>query len=241
MISNRFNNHGGEVFMAKDEKRKTANFHIYDFMNSFGLKKSTRDVFALLYSFTQGEFGLYYGSQITLAQMLGISRRTVQRAYRELRERKLIEKVRIGKFSGIRCKDISTISLSDEQNKSESEAILETKPANEAQTPSKYCSDTNVCTNEPKEPSKCGGTIDFYKNPSPKYQPKSFGRLGYVYLTPEQYANLCSLVAVETVDLYIQKFELMLARNRDAPSLKTPAPHSHYRTIKSWLVKDFGT
>ncbi len=227
--------------MPKKKQAKLGSYHVYSFFRNLKLSRTATQVYAILYSFTLGEAGLYYGSQKYLSENLGISERTVQRAYRELRERKLIEKVRIGKFSGIRCKDISTLSLSDEQKKCESEAISETKPANETHTPSKYRSDTNICTNEPKEPSKCGGTIDFYKNPSPKYQPKSFGRLGYVCLTPEQYKSLCSLVAEETVELYIQKFELMLARNRDAPSLKTPAPHSHYRTIKSWLIKDFGT
>ncbi len=53
-------------------------------MYRLGLKNKTLIVYAALYSFSSGEYGVYFGSQKYLAASLEISVRTLQNSLKEL-------------------------------------------------------------------------------------------------------------------------------------------------------------
>ena len=76
--------------MSREKVIKTES-HVHRFMYGLGIKGSTLQVYAALYSFTLGERGLFHGSIAYLAASLMISERTVNRAYKRLRELGLIE------------------------------------------------------------------------------------------------------------------------------------------------------
>ena len=81
-------------------------YPIYKFMeHELGLRCSELRVYALLFSFSVGKAGMFYGSRKYLADTLSISERTVYRILKALFERELIENVwdRETGRSGIRC------------------------------------------------------------------------------------------------------------------------------------------
>ena len=84
-------------------------YPIYKFMeHELGLRCSELRVYALLFSFTLGKVGMYYGSRKYLADTLSISERTVYRILKILFERGLIENVcdKENGRSGIRCSNV---------------------------------------------------------------------------------------------------------------------------------------
>lgn len=329
----------------QEKKTRKANYHIFAFMREMGLTSSALSVYALLYSFTKSEAGLYYGSQNALAEMLGISVRTVQRVYRELLLRGYIERVRVGKFCGYKCvygvqsafgtsetvpynkesapekpserserierinEEKSTPEASEALNKENTPlAVCEAErgviteksrqtspsPTDKAQAETKkteplqkgarnersecpgdlpagdsrareggnFASDDAwkfdtggknrhhiekykryiyACESEDEDDKDEPPELLFYRNPNPKYKIYRFGRYKHVALTADQYNALCAIVDSDTVDFYIAKCDLMRERNMQNPLTAPPAPHSFYRTIKSWLHRDFGT
>ena len=85
---------------------KVGFYPVYKFMErELGLKCNALRVYALIFSYTMGEAGMYYGRKNYLASSLSLSVRTVYRAIDYLTERGLVE-VTVssdGKRSGIRC------------------------------------------------------------------------------------------------------------------------------------------
>ena len=81
-------------------------YRIYGFMeNELMLRGSELRVYALIFSFTLGDLGMYYGTRKYLAKTLMLSERTVYRALSSLTKRGLIENVfdEMSGRSGIRC------------------------------------------------------------------------------------------------------------------------------------------
>ena len=76
------------------------------------------------------------------------------------------------------------------------------------------------------------------ERPPPKYIPSFYGAKSLVYLTEAQYKSLLSLVEPDVLGYYFRRFEYMLEQNDEKGIAH---PHSHYRTIKSWINKDLGT
>ena len=87
--------------------RATTGFYaVYGFMErELGLRSSTLRVYAILFSYTNGSAGMYYGTRKYLADALSINVRTLHRALSELFSRGLIENVVDSSSgrSGIRC------------------------------------------------------------------------------------------------------------------------------------------
>ena len=73
---------------------ETGFYPIYRFMErELSLRGSELRLYALIFSFSAGRVGMYYGSRKYLADSLSISERTVYRALKSLFERGLIENV----------------------------------------------------------------------------------------------------------------------------------------------------
>ena len=86
-------------------------YHVYRFMEKeLGLKGNELRVYALLFSYTNGEAGMYFGSRKYLADTLFISVRTLYRILGSLFKRELIENVwsKEKGRSGIRCTQLKS-------------------------------------------------------------------------------------------------------------------------------------
>lgn len=91
---------------VKTREAKRGFYPVYSFMErELMLKCNTLRVYAILFSYTLGNAGMYYGSRKYLADTLSISVRTLHRALSELFSRGLIENTveNDGGRSGIRC------------------------------------------------------------------------------------------------------------------------------------------
>lgn len=87
-------------------KAGTGFYPIYKFMErELNLKCNELRVYALLFSFSVGRVGMFYGSRKYLADSLSISERTVYRILKTLFARSLIENVwdKENSRGGIRC------------------------------------------------------------------------------------------------------------------------------------------
>ncbi len=68
----------------------------------------------------------------------------------------------------------------------------------------------------------------------PKYEMVELGK-GYISMSRQQYHALLELVPMETLEIYIMKMERFLDGNMGKG---ISPPHSHYRTIKKWIIED---
>ena len=93
-------------------------YYTQRFMYDLGIKNNDLKIYAVLYSFTIGERGLFHGSASYLAEGLGISVRTIRRVYNNLFKLGLIEKYTTedGRYSGIRCTSLAKV---EERRKAE--------------------------------------------------------------------------------------------------------------------------
>ena len=81
-------------------------YRVYAFMTQeLKLRNSELRVYAILFSYTSGDCGMYYGTKRYLAKALDISERTLQYCLASLTKRGLIENVfdEMSGRSGIRC------------------------------------------------------------------------------------------------------------------------------------------
>ncbi len=88
---------------------KYLDFKIYGFMRELGLDGPALLVYALIYAFTAGERGYYYGSYKRIADSAGVSLRTVYKYVGRLTELGLIEEFCPADacVGGIRCTDLA--------------------------------------------------------------------------------------------------------------------------------------
>ena len=77
---------------------------IHSFMLDMGLKQSELLIYAILYSFTVAEAGLFYGSQRHLSYLSGLSARTVQRAIYSLIDKGYVIRTKKEAYKGIKCR-----------------------------------------------------------------------------------------------------------------------------------------
>lgn len=169
-------------------------------------------VFAIIYSFTKGEKGMFYGAQGYLAKMSGTSISTVKRALASLLKKGYIEKCAASEHEGYRTA-IDEESIYSEKHENEpsnaAEALLRKEVAGKSDI-------REILGNK-------------VKNPKYKFHP--VGRDGSVTMTAEQYKRLLSLVGSEMLTNYIRRLELLM-KNK---GYKTFSP---YNTIKKWIHED---
>ncbi len=231
-------------------------YHINSFMYQLGIKNSTLKVYAALYSFTNGEIGVYYGSRKYLSTALEISEKTVYNAIKALREKGLIEEGESadGRYRGICCTKIKA-----EKKELDTKAAPEKEKAAEPSATGKVCEreDAQEDNNEetefyeavervygkrareslPSLPEHEKNTLKMMLKYERKWDNRkflSFGR-GGVIMTEAQYKGLLELLPSEELISYFTKFENMLEEN--LKNGRKP-PHSHYKVIKKWIEED---
>ena len=77
--------------MAKAQKAYS--YTVRPFMTRLGLRGNALAIFATIYSFTNGESGMYWGSQAYLSSALNISMRNIQYNLKKLKDAGYIEKL----------------------------------------------------------------------------------------------------------------------------------------------------
>lgn len=187
---------------------------IHSFMSEkMGLGGGELLVFAIIYSFTKGEKGIFYGTQNYLSRVSGTSQSTVKRALARLLEKGYIEKCCVGERDGYRaiyiegaedCEDTEA-PPNDEENKLPRPSVMRS---------------LDIDIRSKIKPEK-----------RPKYEFHPVGRRGYVTMTAEQYKRLLKLVTSDVLTAYISRLEKLIEDN----GYKTFSP---YKTIKRWIYED---
>ncbi len=203
--------------MKKSHENKHTNFHIQNFMLKLGLSLNEMSVYALIYSFTQGEIGVFYGSQQYVADTLGISRRTVVRIFNKLYREKLIEKYesKEKKVKGVRALMPQNDALQEKEEKEEEEILLSPTP--------------------PRSVAEIEETLPHRVE---KYAPIEIPGCETLSLSAAQYIKLRELVTSDVLYGYARRFDRYMYKRLEK---MLPSPRSHYQVIKSWIEKDFST
>ena len=199
-----------------------------------------------------GAARVYFGSNDYISELTGLSARSVRRALGELKRAGLIYEEEAFGRSGLRAALSPRVgeAVADEGGRfvrengtlcpkkvdSLSAAIIsDNKEDNKeiATTPSpvyRYLRSADDLTRK----GDGGGNPPEVDCRATRIYVSSWGREGIVTMTHEQYDELLSLVGEETLDIYIERLEGLLL------SVKGEVyPHSHYRTLRGWLMKDF--
>ena len=190
-------------------------YSIYSFMcEELSLGGGELLIFAVIYSFSRGNLGIYHGTQDYLSRISGLSVSTVKRALKALLKKGYIEKVSLDEHEGYR----STKQAAADEPKAEE------CPPNDAENslPSSF------------EIDKAGLDVRELLNDKatrPKYAFHSVGKEELVHMTAEQYKRLSRLVGSDKLSAYIHRLELLI---RDS-GYRT---HSPYKTIKKWIYED---
>lgn len=218
-------------------------FVIHSFMRDIGLKKSELLIYAILYAFTCGDIGLFYGSQKHLAYLSGLSLRSVQRAISSLLAKGYITRIKKAGYKGIKC-----VEIGDKQanfNKA-TPCVTNTKTIKKDAESEIYKENFRKKESSQNPPLTLSVTDAFksYIGSSQrsvgrtvKYDVKGYGRYGFVDMTEAQYNSLLTLVDSEVLLSYVRRFERMLENNTGA---SPPRPHSAYKTLKKWIEADYG-
>lgn len=200
----------------KRNRIENMSYCIHSFMTGrLGLGGGVLLVYAIIYSFTKGERGLFYGTQDFLAEASGLSISTVKRSLSSLLGSALVEKCTVSGKEGYRCTEIT-----------------EDKPA---------CTDSDAPPNDAEEAlpspkvmkrlSLCATEFLAKRAARPKYEFHSVGAEDMVAMTAEQYKRLLALVGPEALNSYIRRLEILI---RD----KGYRTFSPYKTIKKWIYED---
>lgn len=226
-------------------------YTIKPFMRELGIKNSTLTVYALLYAFTKGKAGMYYGRRRYLYETAMICQRTCERAIAELFSKGLIEHCESadGRYKGIRCVDIKKVREAQAaEAKAEMEARLNAEK--EKQDVGEYTHP--IWTRERREaaygrvisssfgvvsPDEKRLLVEEYmsKGLHPESKFLNLGVQGRVRMTEEQYKSLTSLINASELHTYITRLENMLIKNEETGFY---CNKGHYSLIREWIKKD---
>ena len=197
------------------EKNKNFTYVIHSFMLGLGFKGSELAIYAVLYSYTKGEKGLFYGSQKTLAEQTSLSERTVSRALKSFYERNLIEKCEIDGKKGIRC-------VERKLNPVKTTVVNEESEIKDSQY-----------TTEELLKRFYGYRLEYAIKPKIE---RLYLLDGEVIMSVEQLHHLASLIALDDLYVYMKKIEIIKKRNDRDNYFVTP--HNHYKLIRNWIRED---
>ena len=238
-------------------------YHIHRFMRELGLSGNELYVYALIYSYTSGEVGMYYGKRQYFADTLGISLRTLSRMLSSLFARGYIEKTVSpdGLYKGIRCVEFSRIKEAERVESSEKSERSASLPT-DSNARVGACDVNNVekgdgahlsfWTEEKREAAYRRIIANRFGKVSPdeekmlieEYKEKgvnaksSFLHLGIggrVLVTEEQYKALAERIGANRLHGYIERLDHMLFRN-ETNGMQCQRPH--YKVIKKWIEDD---
>ncbi len=198
--------------MNKTANKNNTNYHVHDFMLELGLSPNELAVYALIYSFTKGAIGVFYGSQEYLAKLIGISRRTVIRVYRKLYDMHLIEKCNSSeeKKKGIRA----LVRKPEETEESDGCILPEIKKT-------------------PKTAAEIEDSLPYLEE---KFFPIEIPGCDTLAISAEQYKKLRELVPPDVLYGYARRFDRYMYKRLEG---MLPTPRSHYKVIKKWIEEDF--
>ena len=210
--------------LRRPDTPKDSYFTIYGFMRNLKLTNSEMMVYALLYSYTLGEYGTYFGSQEKIAKSLNLSVRTVARAYRRLYDLGYIIKVEADGKRGVLC-TVHKATRCKKKGKDEGSVL--------------QGAESGITEGEHEDFNASGDETDAGFIPiasdNPKYNVLEFGKEGFVHLTLAQYQELRKLVHSDVLMGYFCKLEKLLWDGRND---SIPGPRSHYKTLKKWINED---
>jgi DNA-binding MarR family transcriptional regulator len=200
--------------MEKTPKKQTLNYHVHDFMTELGLSPNELIVYAIIYSFTKGENGVFYGSQSYIAEAAGISLRTVIRVYKKLYSLNLIEKYASKEYKrrGIRA--------------------IEPSLKKDAET------DEYELPEIKKSPKTSAEIEDALPYIDEKYKFIEIPNIETLSITAEQYKKLRELVSADTLYGYARRFDKYMYKRLGSA---TPGPRSHYQILKKWIEEDLSS
>ncbi len=225
---------------------------IYSYMiEILGLSGNTLTVFALINSFTESN-GSYNGSMQYIADWLGISRKSVERATKDLRERGLV-RLTDGKYIARSCAEIeaeltdgredtdSSISpdcnhpVMGGEDKMSQPTKAPTQPTKCPDTTDKMSHNNNINNNTLTKSLPLLNASRWREGVLPKYITVRVGHSELVKMTPEQHESLKKLVNQTTLEDYILRMHKLL----ELPAKNgTVYVHSAYHTIKKWIEED---
>ena len=199
----------------KKTQRILGSFMIHSFMvDELELGGTRLLIYAIIYSFTVGREGLYYGTQDYLSEMGGMSLSSVKRVLSYLTEKGYIEKCTVGRKEGYRATETRKRYTAD----------VEDMPSNDAEEelpPYDILMERGIDVRELIAPP----TV------KPKYVFHSIGKMGIVNMTAEQYQILLGLVDEDKLVAYISRIESMVMDS----GFKI---YNSYRTIRKWIAED---
>ncbi len=196
---------------------KNMTYCIHSFMSAeLGLGGNELLVYAIIYSFSRGAKGLFYGTQDYLVEAIGGSISTVKRTLSSLLGKGLIERCKADKSEG--CRDgyratytAPTKTIEEEEDAPSNDAAAKVPTAIELE-------DMDMCV------------ADFLEDTTkpPRYELLPVGSEGIVAMTAEQHKRLIELVGSEELHAYVRRLELLMLNK----GYRTFNP---YKTIKKWI------
>lgn len=211
---------------------KNLSFCCYGFMREeLGLSGTELLLYALIHSFTKGKDGLCYSSRAKLADIVGVSERTVFRMINSLKEKGCIEIFSEDGVKGIRAlrtepEKENSVKVNSEKSRDESRAARSI--AQRLVPPPHELDDTDESIFD----YLCDESDYDYKRP--KYEFYSARSDSLVYMTPEQYSILLDLVGADVLGIYIRKLDKL----KEDKGYQTFNP---YKTIRKWILEDVAT
>ena len=172
----------------KSTQEQNISYCIYSFMyNELDLSGGELLVFALIYSFSRGEHGSYYGTQEYMARAVGMSESSVRRIISRLLSKKYITACTYSGRRGYK-------------------ATPRTSPVyvSTAKGPSPPSTDKS---------GETAATDGNFTTVKPKYTYRTVGRRDMLRITNEQYQKLLTLTDSETIQAYACKLELLIMDN----------------------------
>lgn len=197
-------------------KHGRINYCIHAFMiDELALSGGELLVFAVIYSFTKGERGLFFGTNDYLASISGVSLSTVKRALARLLEKGYVERSTAGQREGY---------CSTQRAEPKNCYFELDEPPNDAED---ELPPMDVIIEEGMNENMLLGNLA----QKPKYVFHSLGNEGIVNLTAEQYVRLSQLVDESKLYIYCLLLEKLILE-------KGYRCRNHYRTIKRWIYED---
>lgn len=199
------------------EVQKNINYSIKHFMTAeLSLGGYELLIFAIIYSFTKGSEGCFYGTRNYLVSASGISLSSVVRALDSLVKKGCVEKISYKSRVAYR-------TLADEGEGAPEDIEAPPNYAGERLPSGEIMASSGV---DPCELiCKSVGRA--------KYEFITLGINGLVSMTAEQYRRLVQLVPPESVTAYATKLETLIMK-------KGYRSFNHYKTIKKWIYEDCG-
>ena len=218
---------------------KSSYFIIYDFMVTKGLSGVKLLIYALIYSYTIGTYGLYFGSKEHLAETVGSTTRTVYNLLKSLIKEGLLEKYSDGKREGYRCVigKIHDLELTNEDEviSDDPESLNSEENAFLSELLKMDTEDTAAFSEDEEDGIPVYEKLALLAPKNPKFKLVEFERFEYLTLSEVQYRELLRLVTSDVLWIYFTRFNNMIKNNIKEGK---KSPRSHFKVIKQWILED---